>query len=71
MTKYREILRLISNKLTTSDIVAACGVSKKTVVKVKKRAAELDISWPLSTEETDAEAELVLLKEMLMSKFTQ
>lgn len=57
MTKYREILRLISNKLTTADIVAACGVSKKTVVKVKKRAAELDISWPLSADMTDEKLE--------------
>lgn len=60
MTKYREILRLISNKLTTSDIVAACGVSKKTVVKVKKRAAELDISWPLSADMTDEKLEAIM-----------
>ena len=45
MTKYREILRLLSNKLKTDEIVQACRVSKKTVIKVKKRAAELGISW--------------------------
>ena len=48
MTKYREILRLLGNGLKTDEIVQACSVSKKTVVKVKKRAAELEISWPLA-----------------------
>ena len=28
MTKYREILRLLSNKLKTDEIVHACNVSK-------------------------------------------
>ena len=32
MTKYREILRLVGNQLTTDEIVAACSVSSKTVV---------------------------------------
>lgn len=41
MTKYREILRLLSNQLKTDEIVHACSVSKKTVIKVKKRAREL------------------------------
>ena len=53
MTKYREILRLLSNRLKTNEIVDACSVSKKTVIKVKKRAAELGISWPLSDDMTD------------------
>ena len=53
MTKYREILRLLGNGLKTDEIVQACNVSKKTVVKVKKRAAELEISWPLATDMTD------------------
>ncbi len=52
MTKYREILRLLSNKLKTDVIVQACQVSKKTVIKVKRRAAELGISWPLGTDMT-------------------
>ena len=53
MTKYREILRLLGNGLKTDEIVQACSVSKKTVVKVKKRAAELEISWPLAPDMTD------------------
>ena len=32
MTKYREILRLLSNKLKTDEIVQASHVSKKTVI---------------------------------------
>ena len=53
MTKYREILRLLGNGFKTDEIVQACNVSKKTVVKVKKRAAELEISWPLAPDMTD------------------
>ena len=63
MTKYREILRLINNQLKTDEIVAACGVSKKTVVKVKKRAAELGISWPLSADMTDEKLKTIMFPE--------
>ena len=59
MTKYREILRLLSNKLKTDEIVQACRVSKKTVIKVKKRAAELGISWPLGNDMTDEKLERI------------
>ena len=60
MTKYREILRLLSNKLKTEEIVHACSVSKKTVIKVKKRAAELGISWPLDADMTDEKLESIM-----------
>ena len=60
MTKYREILRLLSNKLKTDEIVQASHVSKKTVIKVKKRAAELGIRWPLATDMTDEKLETIL-----------
>ena len=60
MTKYREILRLLSNKLKTDEIVQACHVSKKTVIKVKKRAQELGISWPLTTDMTDEKLEAIM-----------
>ena len=60
MTKYREILRLLSNKLKTDEIVQACRVSKKTVIKVKKRAAELGISWPLGNDMTDEKLEAIM-----------
>ena len=60
MTKYREILRLLSNKLKTDEIVHACNVSKKTVIKVKKRAAELGICWPLKDDMTDEKLEAIM-----------
>ena len=35
MTKYREIIRLASLNLSQTNIALSCGVSKKTVNKVK------------------------------------
>ena len=54
MTKYREILRLASLGISQQSIADSCGVSKKTVNRVLKRAGELDISWPLDDAKTDA-----------------
>ena len=54
MTKYREILRLASLGLSQQGIADSCSVSKKTVNRVLKRAKELNISWPLEPNETDA-----------------
>ena len=54
MTKYREILRLASLGLSQQSIANSCGVSKKTVNRVLKRAKEMGISWPLDANETDA-----------------
>ena len=54
MTKYREILRLASLELTQQSIADSCNVSKKTVNRVLKKARELNISWPLDDNETDA-----------------
>ena len=47
MTKYREILRLTALGLSLRDIETSLKVSRKTVVKVQKRADELSLSWPL------------------------
>ena len=44
MTKYREIIRLTGLGFSQRNIMASCGVSQKTVVKVQKRARELNIS---------------------------
>ena len=60
MTKYREILRLLSNQLKTDDIVHACNVSKKTVIKVKKRAEKLEIHWPFDADMTDEKLETIM-----------
>ena len=54
MTKYREILRLSSLGLSQQNIANSCNVSKKTVNRVLKRAKELNISWPLDANDTDA-----------------
>ena len=54
MTKYREILRLKSLNLSQQNIADSCNVSKKTVNRVLKRAAELGISWSLEESDTDA-----------------
>lgn len=63
MTKYKEILRLLSLNLTTREIQKSCSVSSKTIIKTKKRAAELGISWPLADGMTEAKlADLMLPK---------
>lgn len=54
MTKYREILRLTALGLSLRDIEKSLKVSRKTVVKVQKRADELSLSWPLDESLTDA-----------------
>lgn len=54
MTKYREILRLASLGLSQQNIADGCGVSKKTVNRVLKRAREINVCWPLEPNVTDA-----------------
>ena len=54
MTKYREILRLSNLGLSQQNIADSCGVSKKTVNRVLKKAKEMNISWPLDAHDTDA-----------------
>ncbi len=45
MTVYREILRLFFHlHLNSSDIAKACHVSSKTIVRTKRRTAELGLS---------------------------
>jgi transposase len=63
MTKYREILRLHSLGLSQKNIAYSCSVSKKTVNKIIKRAKELNLSWPLSNDQTDT----ALAKKMFPS----
>ncbi len=54
MTKYREILRLSNLGLSQQSIADNCGVSKKTVNRVLKKNKEINISWPLDANDTDA-----------------
>lgn len=60
MTRYREILRLLSLHLKTAEIVRSCGVSTKTIVRARKRASELGISWPLPEGMTEAKLAAVM-----------
>ena len=70
MTKYREIIRLTGMGFSQRDIMASCGVAQKTVVKVQKRAKELNLSWPLDETLTDiALQKLMFSKESNMSVF--
>ena len=63
MTKYREILRLHSLGFSQQNIAYSSNVSKKTVNRVINRAKELNISWPLDDNQTDA-----VLEQILFSK---
>lgn len=63
MTKYREIIRLTGLGFSQREIMASCGVAQKTVVKVQKRARELNLSWPLDESMTDTE-----LQKLMFSK---
>lgn len=60
MTKYREILRLTGIGFSQRNIMAGCGVAQKTVVKVQKRAGELNLSWPLDESLTDIELQKLM-----------
>ena len=57
MTKYREILRLKSLGFSERNIAHSCGVSRNTVAKVVKKAAEIKLSWPLDHDMTDSTLE--------------
>ena len=63
MTKYREILRLKSLGISEREIATSCSVSRNTVARVCKRAAELNIQWPLDPSVTDKD-----LKEQLFPR---
>ena len=55
MTKYREILRLTVLGLSQRNIMQSINVSQKNVVKVQRRAREMNLSWPLDESLTDIE----------------
>lgn len=57
MTKYREILRLSGLGFSNRKIASSIHCSRNTVSKVLKRAQELNLSWPLSDEQTDSALE--------------
>lgn len=57
MTKYREILCLKNLGFSERNIAHSCGVSRNTVAKVVKRAAEVNLSWPPDYDMTDSTLE--------------
>lgn len=57
MTKYREILRLLTLRLSQRDISFSLKVSRNTIAKVHDRAKELSLSWPLDESLTDVECD--------------
>ncbi|MFR1428685.1 MAG: hypothetical protein ACLSTY_14045 [Blautia wexlerae] len=57
MIKYREIIRLTSLGFSQWKIMASCGVAQKTVVKVQKRARELNLTWPLDANYAQTECQ--------------
>ena len=64
MTKYHEILRQNSLGLSQQKIADSCGVSKKTVNKVLKKATELNIKWEFVSKKTDSELEQILFPKV-------
>ena len=63
MTQYREILRLASLGINHTGIASSCGCARKTVRNVLNRAKELDITWPLKAETTNADLEQLLFPD--------
>lgn len=64
MTKYREILRLSSLGFSNRNIALSVPCSRNTVSKVLKRAKELNLSWPLSDDQTAAVLEQLLYPKL-------
>lgn len=64
MTKYREILRLKSLGFSERNIAHSCGVSRNTVARVVKQAAEMNLSWPLDHDMTDSALEGMLFPKV-------
>ena len=60
MTKYREILRLHSQRISSRNIAESIKCSRNTIRAVVTRAAEEGIAWPLPDHMTDKALEQAL-----------
>ena len=60
MTSYREILRLTALGLSQRSIMRSVDASQKTVVKIQRRAREMNLSWPLDESLTDSALEKLM-----------
>ena len=65
MTKYRDILRLHSQGISSRNIAESLNCSRNTIKKVLERAATANIAWPLSENMTDK-----VLEQKLFGKHT-
>ena len=60
MTKYREILRLLSLGISERKIADSCEISRNTVSRIRKKADEIGLKWPLDASLTDKRLESML-----------
>ena len=60
MTKYREILRLLSLGISERKIAESCDVSRNTVSRIRKRSDAIGLKWPLEASLTDKVLETML-----------
>ena len=68
MTKYREILRLHNQGISSRNIAASIKCSRNTIRAVIARASEEGITWPLPDKMTDKVLEQTLFGKQLKSQ---
>jgi transposase len=66
MTKYRDILRLNSQGISSRNIAESLKCSRNTIRKILERATAGNIAWPLPDNVSDQQ-----LEQMLFSKQTK
>ena len=64
MTKKRETLLQKSLGFSERKIAHSCGVSRNTVGRVVKQAAEMNLSWPLDHDMADSALEGMLFPKV-------
>jgi len=68
MTKYGEILRLHSQRISSRDIAASLKCSRNTIRAVITRAAEEGITWPLPEHMSDRVLQQSLFEKLSKSQ---
>ena len=68
MTKYREILRLHCQGISSRGIAASLACSRNTIRTVIARAAEEGIRWPLPEQMTDRVLQQTLIGKLSKSQ---
>ena len=67
MTNYREILRLQSLGYSQRSIASSAKASRNTVSEVLKKAEQLNITWPLDNDVTNATLEEIFSEKQTCS----